>query len=104
MADDPPPRPPALPLHDVWLLEALLAVEADPERDPDAVRFTEISGRDVLARDLRVMDLTAITLAKESGVDILVFNMNKPGNLLRVLRGEPVGTLVHWNESAPISA
>ncbi len=77
---------------------------ADPERDPAAVRFTEISGRDVLARDLRVMDLTAITLAKESGVDILVFNMNTPGNLLRVLQGEPVGTLVHWNESAPVSA
>ncbi|HLA63444.1 MAG TPA: hypothetical protein VK610_03400, partial [Rhodothermales bacterium] len=77
---------------------------ADPERDPTAQRFTEISGRDVLARDLRVMDLTAITLAKESGVDILVFNMNPVGNLLRVLRGEPIGTLVHWGEQAPVSA
>ncbi len=73
---------------------------ADPERDPTALRFATIGGREVLERDLRVMDLTAITLAKESGLPILVFNMNRRGDLLRLLRGEPVGTLVHWNGDA----
>ncbi len=77
---------------------------ADPERDPDARRFAEISGREVLARDLGVMDHTAITLAKESGLPILVFNMNRPGNLLRVLRGESIGTLVHWNGGEAVPA
>jgi uridylate kinase len=69
---------------------------ADPEQDPSAQRFESIYGGDVLARDLGVMDLTAITLAKESDLPLLVFNMNRRGGLLRVLRGEPVGTLVHW--------
>jgi uridylate kinase len=77
---------------------------ADPERDPTAQRFTEISGREVLRRELGVMDHTAITLAKESGLPILVFNMNRPGNFLRVLRGEPVGTLVHWNGGPAVPA
>jgi uridylate kinase len=69
---------------------------ADPERDATAQRFARITGMEVLARDLKVMDLTAITLARESNLPLLVFNMNRRGNLLRVLRGEPVGTLVHW--------
>jgi uridylate kinase len=77
---------------------------AAAERDPEARRFAEISGREVLARDLGVMDHTAITLAKESGLPILVFNMNRPGNLLRVLRGEPIGTLVHWNGGEAVPA
>ncbi len=46
------------------------------------------------------MDLTAITLAKESGLPILVFNMNRPGAFARVLRGEPLGTTVHWDADA----
>ena len=73
---------------------------ADPERDASARRFEAIYGAEVIRRDLKVMDLTAITLAKESGLDILVFNMNRPGTLARVVRGEPVGTTVHWNEAA----
>jgi len=73
---------------------------ADPERDPDARRFARIAGMEVIARELGVMDLTAITLAKESDLDLLVFNMNRRGELLRVLRGEPVGTLVHWDAAA----
>jgi uridylate kinase len=73
---------------------------ADPEKDADARRFVRISGKEVLDRGLKVMDLTAITLCKESGLPIIVFNMNEQGNLLRVLRGEPVGTLVHWDENA----
>ncbi|MDX1546061.1 MAG: UMP kinase [Rhodothermales bacterium] len=71
---------------------------ADPERDPAARRFTRIHGSDVLRRDLRVMDLTAFTLCRESGMPIIVFDMNTPGNLLRVARGEAAGTLVHWSD------
>lgn len=71
---------------------------ADPEKDPSAKRFSELHGSEAIARDLRVMDLTAFTLCRESGLPIIVFNMNKPGNLLRVVRGEQVGTLVHWDE------
>ncbi len=69
---------------------------SDPENDPTAERFASIGGMDVLSRELGVMDLTAITLARESNLPLHVFNMNRRGNLLRVLRGEPVGTLVHW--------
>lgn len=73
---------------------------ADPEKDENAQRFGAVHGGEVIQRDLKVMDLTAVTLAKEGGQPILVFNMNTPGNLLRVLRGEDVGTLVHWDGDA----
>jgi uridylate kinase len=73
---------------------------ADPERDPSAQRFATIRGMEVIQRELQVMDLTAISLCKESGLPIIVFNMNEPGTLLRVLQGEDAGTLVHWDESA----
>ena len=68
--------------------------DADPERNPKAVRFERISYLDVLKRDLKVMDLTAITLCRENHLPILVFNMNRPGNLKRLILGESVGTLV----------
>lgn len=71
---------------------------ADPEKDPNAERFTTISGMEVLRRNLSVMDLTAITLCRESLIPIVVFDMNKEGNLARVLNGEPIGTTVHWND------
>jgi uridylate kinase len=71
---------------------------ADPEKDPTAERFGSIHGSNVIANDLKVMDMTAFTLCRESSMPILVFNMNKPGNLMRVLAGDPVGTLVHWRE------
>jgi len=71
---------------------------ADPEKDPNAERFETISGMEILRRNLRVMDLTAITLCRESLIPIIVFNMNKRGNLQRVLHGEPIGTMVHWDE------
>ncbi len=74
---------------------------SDPERDPEARRFERVHGADVLTRQLGVMDLTAITLAKESDLPILVFNMNRAGAFVRVLRGEPIGTTVHWDDSAP---
>ncbi|MCB0718929.1 MAG: UMP kinase [Bacteroidetes bacterium] len=73
---------------------------ADPESDPAAERFAEIDGSEVIARGLKVMDLTAFTLCGESKKPIVVFNMNTQGNLVRVLKGESVGTVVHWNSAA----
>ena len=68
--------------------------DSDPEKNAKAIRFAEITYRDVLEKDLRVMDLTAITLCKENKLPIIIFNMNTPGNLRRVLLGEPVGSKV----------
>lgn len=73
---------------------------SDPEEDADARRFVSISGTEVIQRDLRVMDMTALTLCQESGMPIIVFNINRRGNLLRVLQGDSVGTRVHWDETA----
>ena len=70
----------------------------DPEVDPTAERFAELHGSEAINRDLRVMDLTAFTLCRESGMPIIVFNMNEPGNLLRIVEGHEVGTLVHWDD------
>jgi uridylate kinase len=67
---------------------------ADPEKDPHAVRYTNITFQDVFEKNLNVMDMTAFTLCKENELPIIVFDMNKPGNLQKVLRGENVGTLV----------
>ena len=68
--------------------------DSDPERNPSAFKFSEISYLDVLRRDLKVMDMTAITLCKENKLPILVFNMNTPGNFKRLILGEPVGSRV----------
>lgn len=68
---------------------------ADPEKDASAVKFDEISYDEILQRGLRVMDLSAITMAKDNGLPIYVFNMDVPGNLRRVLEGEAIGTYVH---------
>lgn len=73
---------------------------ADPEKTPDARRFEKISFSEVYERGLNVMDLTAITLCQENKLPIVVFDMNKPGNFLRVCKGENVGTLVHESQSA----
>lgn len=67
---------------------------ADPEKDPSAVRYDSITYRQVLEQDLRVMDLTAITLAQENKLPIIVFNLNEPGALLRLVCGERIGTVV----------
>ena len=67
---------------------------ADPEKDPTAKRFTNISFQDVYTMGLNVMDMTAFTLCRENNLPIIVFDMNKPGNLLRIIQGEEVGTLV----------
>ncbi len=68
--------------------------DSDPERNPSAFRFESISYLDVLKKDLKVMDMTAITLCRENRLPILVFNMNTPGNFKRLILGEPVGTRV----------
>ncbi|HTY57235.1 MAG TPA: UMP kinase [Bacteroidota bacterium] len=68
--------------------------DSDPERNPAAFKFTEISYLDVLKKDLKVMDMTAITLCKENKLPILVFNMNTRGNFRRLILGEEVGTTV----------
>ncbi|MBR1838199.1 MAG: UMP kinase [Bacteroidaceae bacterium] len=68
---------------------------ADPEKDPTATRFDAISYDEVLQRGLRVMDATATLMCKENNLPIQVFNMDKPGNLQRVIAGEAVGTFVH---------
>ncbi|MGV3504008.1 MAG: UMP kinase [Adhaeribacter sp.] len=67
---------------------------ADPEKDPTAERFTHLTFQDVFEKNLNVMDMTAFTLCKENELPIIVFDMNKPGNLMKVLNGENVGTLV----------
>lgn len=73
---------------------------ADPEKDPKAARYPTIHGKEVIQKNLRVMDMTAFTLCGESAMPIIVFDMNTPGNLKRVLQGEPLGTLVHWKDLA----
>ena len=68
---------------------------ADPEKDAQAQKLADLTYDEVLSRGLRVMDLTAITLCKENGLPIYVFNMDVYGNLERALGGVPIGTLVH---------
>jgi len=67
---------------------------ADPRLDPTASRYDEVSFMEVVSRDLRVMDLTAITFCMDNGLPIRVFDLMGPGNIQRALGGEPIGTLV----------
>jgi len=67
---------------------------ADPEKDPDAVKIEQITFTSVISRNLRIMDMTAFTLCQENDLPIVVFNMNEPGNLRRVIDGEPVGSII----------
>ena len=67
---------------------------ADPEKDPKATKFDEITYDEVIRRGLKVMDLTATAMAKENGLPIYVFNMDQVGNLEKVINGEKIGTLV----------
>src|SRR5690554_881653 len=67
---------------------------ADPEKDPTATRFERITFAECISKNLRVMDMTAFTLCMENNLPIVVFDMNKPGNLEQVVTGERVGTLV----------
>ena len=67
---------------------------SDPEKDPTAKKFNVITFQECISKNLRVMDMTAFTLCMENNLPIIVFDMNKPGNLLKVVTGDKVGTLV----------
>ena len=97
----PTPRPPCAAAE----IEAVLVCKGthggvdgvysvDPRLDPTATRYDEISFMDVVAKDLRVMDLTAITFCKDNGLPIRVFDLMEPGNIRKALGGEPIGTLI----------
>lgn len=68
---------------------------ADPEKDPTAVKFSDITYDEIYTRGLKVMDLTATTMCKENNLPIIVFNMDKNGNLKKVMDSEDIGTYVH---------
>ncbi|WP_068472095.1 UMP kinase [Saccharicrinis aurantiacus] len=67
---------------------------ADPEKDPSATKFDEITFDEIYNKGLKVMDLTATTMCKENDLPIVVFDMDTPGNLVKVIKGEKIGTLV----------
>lgn len=67
---------------------------ADPEKDPTATKFETLTFADALGKKLKIMDLTAFALCEENNLPIYVFDMNQPGNLLKVVKGEAIGTLV----------
>ena len=88
----------ALEMHAEIILMAKNGVEgvytADPKKDPDAEFIPEIAAREAIARDLKVMDVTALSLCMENKLPINVFNMNDERNIDRIVSGERVGTLV----------
>ena len=69
--------------------------DSDPEKNADAVKFNNLTYAEVFEKDLKVMDMTAFTLSRENNLPIIVFDMNKEGNLLKVVQGETIGTLVN---------
>ncbi len=69
--------------------------DSDPEKNPNAFKFDNISYLDVLKKNLRIMDLTAVSLCQENNIPMIVFNMDVPDNLVKLVNGEPVGTLIN---------
>jgi uridylate kinase len=67
---------------------------ADPEKHPEATKYDELSYDEAIAKGLKIMDMTAFTLCKENKLPIIVFDMNKPGNLVKLLKGEKIGTVI----------
>jgi uridylate kinase len=67
---------------------------SDPEKDPNAEKFDKISFEEVINRQLKVMDSTAFTMCRENNMPLIVFDMNKPGNLIKLIEGETIGTIV----------
>jgi uridylate kinase len=67
---------------------------ADPEKDPTATKYKTLSYSEAIEKKLKIMDLTAFALAEDNNLPIYVFDMNRPGNLLRVVEGEEIGTLI----------
>ena len=68
---------------------------SDPEKSSSAIKFNEISFDEVYKKNLNIMDMTAFTLCKENNLPIIVFDMNKPGNLIKIIKGEKIGTLIY---------
>ena len=68
---------------------------ADPEKDPTAVKFDDITYDEILERGLKIMDLSAVVMCNDNNLPIYVFNMDVVGNLKKVIEGEPIGTYVH---------
>ena len=68
--------------------------DSDPEKNPNAVKYERLNFSDAIQKNLKVMDMTAFTLCQENKMPIVVFNMNEPGNLLKIVQGEPIGTIV----------
>ena len=68
--------------------------DKDPKRCPDAVKYDRLTFSEVLAKNLAVMDATAASMCRDNGIPILVFNVERPENILDAVRGEAVGTLV----------
>lgn len=68
--------------------------DSDPEKNPNAIKFENITFSDAISKNLKVMDMTAFTLCQENKMPIVVFDMNTPGNLLRIIQGDNIGTLV----------
>jgi uridylate kinase len=67
----------------------------DPEKNPDAIKYTSISFDEIYEKDLNVMDMTAFTMCRENNMPVYIFDMDVPGNLLKVIQGENIGTMVH---------
>ena len=74
--------------------------DADPQTHPDATKFSQLDYDEYLSRGLKVMDSTAVSLCRDNGLPIVVFALMEPGNVVRAIRGEPIGTLV-WDAGAP---
>ena len=72
--------------------------DKDPLRHTDAVRYATIEYTDVLSRELKVMDASAVAMCRDNTLPILVFDLNKPGNIMRMTKGEPIGTLITASE------
>ena len=69
--------------------------DSDPEKNKNAIKFDSISFQDIIDKNLKIMDSTAFTLSKENNLPIIVFNMNKSGNLLKLVKGDKIGTTVN---------
>tara|TARA_B100001063_G_scaffold43208_1_gene37042 strand:+ start:52 stop:756 length:705 start_codon:yes stop_codon:yes gene_type:complete len=67
----------------------------DPEKNKDAIKFEQLTFDDAISKKLKVMDSTAFTLSKENNLPIIVFNMNRPGNLIKIVKGKQIGTIVN---------
>src|SRR5690606_20502049 len=74
--------------------------DKDPKKFPDAVRFEELDHNEVIARDLQVMDTAAFALCRDHGIPLRVYDLSVPGNLMAILRGQPIGTLVRARRCA----